>query len=134
MQFKLAYTRLNVSDFQKSRNFYRDILGLSLAFEDEWDGYCEFATGNVRLTLFDRKKLWYFVKNADNNTSALPNSTTVLTFVVKNLSDAIDHLKKSNIEILGEPVHHREFGFKSAYFKDPDGNIVSLEEKTDVTF
>ena len=51
-----------------------------------------------------------------------------VTFVIENLSELCDDLKKNNIEFT---VPEREFrpGVRIAMVKDPDGNIVEFVER-----
>lgn len=134
MKFQYIYTRLNVEDFQACKAFYRDVLGLSMKFEDDMDEYVEFDTGAACITLFNRQKLGDFIAGDEyNSLNYNPHSARVaLSFQVADLDAAIAHLKSHNVEILNPPTDYPDRGFISSCFRDPDGNLIEIEQMTDV--
>ncbi|MGB7414184.1 MAG: VOC family protein, partial [Thermosynechococcaceae cyanobacterium] len=66
MDFRYTYTRLNVENFQACKAFYRDVMGLSIKFEDDMDEYVEFDANSIRITLFNRKKLTDFIPTSES--------------------------------------------------------------------
>ena len=132
MQFQYTYTRLNVENFPACKAFYRDVLGLSIKFEDDMDEYVEFDAGSVRITLFDREKLPEFITR-DSDLNYDPHSArVVLSFQVSNIEAAIAHLQTHHVELLNPPTDYSDRGFISTCFRDPDGNLIELEQVTDV--
>lgn len=128
MQLKYTYTRLNVENFQACKAFYRDALGLSIKFEDDMDEYVEFDTGSTPITLFNREKLADFITRDGALNYDAHSARVVLTFQVEDLEAAIAHLKTFQVELLNPPTGYPDRGFVSTCFRDPDGNLVEMEQ------
>jgi catechol 2,3-dioxygenase-like lactoylglutathione lyase family enzyme len=105
----------------KARSFYKDILGLKLLSEDNYA--LEFdANGTLlRITIVQ---------------DFSPHPFTVLGWNVDNISSSIQQLNDKNIfcekygflEQDNSGVWTSPNGSKVAWFKDPDGNVLSLTE------
>jgi catechol 2,3-dioxygenase-like lactoylglutathione lyase family enzyme len=105
----------------KARSFYKDILGLKLLSEDKYA--LEFdANGTLlRITIVENFKPYPF---------------TILGWNVDNISSSIKLLNDKNIffekyDFLEQDksgVWTSPNGSKVAWFKDPDGNVLSLTE------
>jgi predicted enzyme related to lactoylglutathione lyase len=132
MDFRYTYTRLNVENFQACKAFYRDVMGLSIKFEDDTDEYIEFEANSMRITLFNRKKLTDFIPKTESLSYDPHNAQVVLSFRVQSLDDAISYLKSHNVELLTPAINYPDRGFLSTCFRDPDGNLIELEQVTDV--
>lgn len=52
--------------------------------------------------------------------------------VIENFLDAISHLKSKKVDLLAPPTHYPDRGFLSTCFRDPDGNLIEIEQMTDV--
>ena len=111
-----------VKDLDRARQFYEDTLGLKL--KDEWGG--EGATLKSGDTVI----------NVYRSEFAGTNKATALTFDVDDIETEVRELKDKGIffEHYDLPglkqqgdIHVGE-GMKTAWFKDPDGNILSLIE------
>lgn len=57
MKFKFVNTRVVVKDWQASRQFYRDVMGLTETFVSDIDMYAELTDGSVKLSLLAQEKL-----------------------------------------------------------------------------
>ncbi|MEB3358433.1 MAG: VOC family protein [Synechococcales bacterium] len=132
MDFHYIYTRLNVENFPACKAFYRDVLGLPVQFEDDMDEYVEFKTGGTRLSLFNREKLTDYVSRSEPLSYDAHSARVVISFEVSNMDEAIAHLEKHGVELVSQPTNFPDQGFVSACFRDPDGNLVELEQMTDV--
>jgi len=105
----------------KARSFYQDILGLRLLSEDNYA--LEFDANGTLLRVPIVKEF-------------KPFPFTVLGWNVDNISSSIKLLNDKNIycekyEFLEQDnsgVWTSPNGSKVAWFKDPDGNILSLTE------
>jgi catechol 2,3-dioxygenase-like lactoylglutathione lyase family enzyme len=118
-----ATPMIAVSNLDRARSFYEDKLGLET--KDEWGG--EGATLKSGDTLI----------NLYRSAFAGTNKATALTFEVDDIDKEVGELKEKGIlfehyDLPGlEPrgdLYVGEKGFKTAWFKDPDGNILSLVE------
>src|ERR1017187_5196735 len=105
----------------KSKSFYKDILGLQLLSEDNY-GF-EFNANGTRLRVIIEEEL-------------KPQSFTVLGWNVSDMASTIKSLNKKGIvcekydfldqDNLGIWISPGDS--KVAWFKDPDGNVLSLTE------
>jgi catechol 2,3-dioxygenase-like lactoylglutathione lyase family enzyme len=118
-----ATPMIAVKDLDRARKFYEDTLGLKT--KDEWGG--EGATLKSGDTLI----------NLYRSEFAGTNKATSLTFDVDDIDKEVSELKEKGIlfehydlpglEQRGD-LYVGEKDFKTAWFKDPDGNILSLVE------
>jgi len=117
-----ATPMIAVKDIDRARKFYEDTLGLKT--KDEMEG--ELLTMKSGDTLI----------NVYRSEFAGTNKATALTFDVDDIDSEVKDLKDKGIffehynmpglEQRGD-LHVAE-GVKMAWFKDPDGNILSLVE------
>jgi len=121
-----ATPMIAVKDLDRARKFYEDTLGLET--DDEWGG--EGVTLKSGDTLI----------NVYRSEFAGTNKATALTFDVDDIDKEVSDLKEKGVffehyDLPGlEPrgdLYVGESGFKTAWFKDPDGNILSLIEGGD---
>ena len=119
-----ATPMIAVTDLDRARTFYEGALGLKT--KDDWGG--EGATLESGDTLV----------NVYKSEFAGTNKATALTFKVDDIDEEISELKGKGIffekyDLPGlKPqgdLYVGEGGFKTAWFKDPDGNILSLIEE-----
>jgi catechol 2,3-dioxygenase-like lactoylglutathione lyase family enzyme len=112
---------VGVSDADKARAFYRDTLGLSLISED---GFAlAFGVGGVmlRVTLVNEVR---------------PQPYTVLGWQVKDATATARALAKTGVPLEryahvpqdDDGIWTAPGGAKIAWFKDPDGNILSIAQ------
>ncbi|WP_395340725.1 VOC family protein [Ningiella sp. W23] len=132
MQFKYLYTRLNVKSVAVSKKFYEDVLALETVFEDKSDDYVELDAGPIRLSLFSRAKMREFIPDENELKYEAHSAQVVLTFKVSDLQKSISYLKSKNVELLASPTTYSDRGFASCSFRDPDGNIIEIEEMSDI--
>ena len=117
-----ATPMIAVKDLDRARKFYEDTLGLKT--EDEMEG--ELLTMKSGDTLI----------NVYRSEFAGTNKATALTFDVDDIDKEVSELKDKGVffehyEVPGLKQQgdlHVAEGFKTAWFKDPDGNILSLIE------
>lgn len=106
---------------QQAKAFYQDILGFQLLNEDEYA--LEFDTGGTLLRVIIVPEL-------------KPQAFTILGWNVKDIEDVIRSLNEKGVvcgkfefmkqDALG--IWTSPNGSKVAWFKDPDGNVLSLTE------
>jgi predicted enzyme related to lactoylglutathione lyase len=105
----------------EAKTFYRDILGLTLLSEDNYA--LEFMANKTLLRVITVRDL-------------KPHPFTALGWNVKDISAIIKSLNLNNIlcekyEFLQQDdlgIWTSPNGSKVAWFKDPDGNVLSLTE------
>ena len=119
-----AIPMLAVKDLDRARRFYEEQLGLDA--REAMDGeVLEVRSGDS-------------VVNVYRSEFAGTNKATALTFDVDDIGEEVRTLKEKGIffEQYDMPGMDRQGdiyvaeGVKTAWFKDPDGNILSLFEDT----
>jgi catechol 2,3-dioxygenase-like lactoylglutathione lyase family enzyme len=119
-----ATPMIAVRDLDRARKFYEDTLGLKA--KDEWGEGVTLKSGDTRIELY-------------RSEFAGTNKATALTFEVDDVEKEARELKEKGIffEQYDLPGLQRqgdlyvgEGGFKTTWFKDPDGNILSLVEES----
>lgn len=117
-----AFSSFSVKDLRKAKEFYGDTLGLQASETPEG---LEIKLGTSAIFLYPKP----------NHT---PASFTVLNFPVNNIDEAVKQLKSLGIRFeqydLGDLKTDQDGiargpGPKIAWFKDPDGNILSVIEE-----
>jgi catechol 2,3-dioxygenase-like lactoylglutathione lyase family enzyme len=120
-----ATPMLAVKDLDRARKFYEDTLGLK-ELDDFGEGFV-VKSGDTRFNVY-------------RSEFAGTNKATALTFDVDDIDKEVRELKEKGIffEQYDLPGLQRqgdlyvgEGGFKTTWFKDPDGNILSLTESGD---
>ena len=122
--FKAAksFCSFSVSDLQKAKQFYGQTLGLDVTETPEG---LDLSTGNNSVFLYPKP----------NHT---PASFTVLNFPVDDIEEAIEELDSMGVKLEHYNLPDmktdsrgifRGPGHQIAWFKDPDGNILSVIEE-----
>ena len=117
-----ATPMLAVKDLDRARTFYQDKLGLKQV-DDFGEGFM-LKSGDTGITVYKSE-------------FAGTNKATALTFEVDDIEDEVEALKEKGIffekyDLEGltpkGDIYEGE-GMKTAWLKDPDGNILSLIEE-----
>jgi catechol 2,3-dioxygenase-like lactoylglutathione lyase family enzyme len=113
-----------VKDVDRAKKFYEETLGLKA--KDEWGEGVTLKSGDTTINVY-------------RSEFAGTNKATALTFEVDDIEKEARELKEKGIffEQYDLPGLQRrgdlyvgEGGFKTTWFKDPDGNILSLVEES----
>ncbi|HXS55549.1 MAG TPA: VOC family protein [Hanamia sp.] len=104
---------------EKAKSFYQDILGLRLISEDQYALEFDANGTSLRVTIVNELK---------------PHPFTVLGWDVDDVSSTVESLNKKGIvfekydfleqDHLG--IWKAPGGIQVAWFKDPDGNVLSI--------
>lgn len=113
--------RLLVSDYARTFRFYRDLLELPLDWGDESSGYAQFKLGGLTLALLERYDM----------AETLPvvpatGDRVVLTFAVDQVDEAFRTCCERGAEPAGAPQDRSDWGYRVAYLRDPEGNLIEL--------
>ncbi len=122
-----AIATISVKDADKARSFYRDTLGLRAL--DDRPGVATYRSGESKV----------FVYESDH---AGTNEATAATWVTDDVDAAVRDLKAKGVSFEHYPdlpglkiegdIHVADDGdMKVAWFKDPDGNILSIVSNGD---
>ena len=117
---------LVVSDLDRARTFYKDVLGASL--------YGEYGGTSI---VFDFNGAWLLVVTGGGPTADKPEHHLVppddrsrvshsMTIRVKDCQGAYETLKARGAKFLTPPVN---FGYEiRAFFEDPDGHLFEISQ------
>ena len=117
-----ATTMLAVKDLDRARKFYEDVLGLQRV-EDEDQEVIAYRSGKSTINVY-------------RSQFAGTNKATAITWEVDDINDAIRDLKAKGVAFEhyqipglrqeGDVYVAAQGGFRTAWFKDPDGNILNV--------
>jgi len=117
-----AATMLAVKDLSRARRFYEDVLGLEKV-DEEGDQLVAYRSGGSTINVY-------------RSEFAGTNKATAVTWEVDNIEDAIrdlkskgvafEHYKMPGLRQEGDLYVAETGDMRTAWFKDPDGNILSL--------
>jgi len=115
-----AIATLAVKDLGAAARFYEGILGLSRAEDDDAESMV-FESGDTTINVY-------------RSSFAGTNKATALTWSVDDVEDVVRTLKSKGVkfehydlpETKREGDIHVAGDIKVAWFKDPDGNILSV--------
>ena len=124
---RIHHISIICSDYERSKSFYTNILGLEIireTFRKERQSF------KLDLSLHGEYIIELFSFPAPPQRPSRPEATGLrhLAFEVDNLDNAIEQLKKSNI--ITEPIRIDETTNKRfTFFSDPDNLPIELYEK-----
>ncbi|MGH7241657.1 MAG: VOC family protein [Candidatus Saccharimonadales bacterium] len=113
-----------VRDLAMARKFYEDVLGLHDTVMDA-DYTVVYKSGDCVLQLYPSQFA------GTNQATAATWEVADIQAVVSDLKAkgvSFEHYNMPGLEMEGEDVHNMG-GEKAAWFKDPDGNILSLHSR-----
>ena len=111
---KIGYVNVFVRDFETSRRFFTDILGLELNSADDGFGYASFNAGPVSFAI------------AQTDDADLVGRHTGIGFMCDDIHATFEALTAKGVEFAMAPTD-QPWGGVLAIFKDPDGNAYYLD-------
>lgn len=115
-----AFSSFSVSDIQKAKEFYSNVLGLEVTDEPE---------GTLGLHLAGGAVVMIYPKGEMHT----PASFTILNFSVANIDEAATKLRAAGVtferyEGMGDDDNgiYRGNGPQIAWFKDPSDNVIAV--------
>jgi catechol 2,3-dioxygenase-like lactoylglutathione lyase family enzyme len=119
-----THATIAVSDLGRARKFYEDTLGLKV-FEERSDGVSYQDNSGGRFLIYPSQ----FAGTA---------KSTYMNFEVSNVEEAVKELRDRGVTFEEYDMPGLKTidgiaeiqGIKGAWFKDPDGNILSVGERT----
>ena len=117
---KYISTLIAVSDMEKSRQFYHDVLGMLVVADF---GANVSLDGGLVLQTLDTWKS--FIRT---NAVVLPNNAGELYFEHEDMDAFCEHLKQFDIRYV-HPLFEHRWGQRVVRFYDPDMHIIEVGEK-----
>lgn len=120
MKIRPGPIQIFVSDIEKAKNWYSDILGMKLVKE-----YPEFKCvlmklGDIEFDIGTPGPEW-----GDGWNTVKVGGRTPIFFETRNLIKTVAELKQKGVKFIEEP-QKRPWGEYKAVFADPDGNEFNL--------
>ena len=113
-------TLIAVTDLDKSRAFYRDVLGLTITTD-----FGPNVTFNGCIVLQTMETWIDFIKS---DYVMFDNRAAELYFETDNFDEILQRLESAKTEFVHPPLIHR-WGQKVVRFYDPDKHIIEIGEK-----
>jgi uncharacterized protein len=124
MDPRISIITLGVSDLEKTRNFYQNVLKLPLSKNSSSD-IAFFELKSIWLALFPAKELAEDA-NVSSDGSGFRKFTLAHNVRLKAEVDSLlNDVKAAGGEIT-RPARDTEWGGYDGYFKDPDGNLWEI--------
>ena len=112
---RLAYVNVQVADLGRSVAFFRDAIGLPLAFSNVAHGYASFNTPGAGFAL------------AQAPQGEIKGRHTGIGFMTEDLDAALAALAAKGVSFTRPPAREPWGGYM-AVFADPDGNTYYLDQ------
>jgi len=116
----LGWVLLYVKDLDAMRAFYRDQVGLAVAYEGP--GVVAFDTGPCMFELMARPEL-------DNPREGWERNVVLISFRVSDIEGAVEQLRSRGVEQVSEikyVVGVEDPQWRLAQFRDPEGNLFEV--------
>jgi lactoylglutathione lyase len=122
---ELTHIWLLVEDMPRALGFYRDALRLAVAAD--LGGFVELnANARFLLSLFLRSAMQESEPGIP--ISPVTGQHAALVFEVENLDTYCADLRAKGVELASAETDHTEWGLRTAFLRDPDGNLLCLYE------
>ena len=126
---KIDHVRLLVTHFAECFRFYRDAIGLTVKWGTETDTYGSFTGENkavVNLAIFDRRSMAEAIGNDHLPIDSTGQDKSMLIIGVEDVDAVVAKIQELGVNIIHGPHNYPDWGMRSAYLRDPDGNLIEL--------
>jgi catechol 2,3-dioxygenase-like lactoylglutathione lyase family enzyme len=128
---RIQHVGLIVSDLERSRGFYGQVLGLeevprppNFTFAGAW-----FRLGGTEIHLLAEADSTGGAGQGDPGPGLAKGMTHHLAFEVDDLDAACARLAAHGVQLAGGPIPRGD-GYVQAFFRDPDGHVLELFQHT----
>lgn len=126
---ELNTIRLLTGDFPMAFAFWRDVMGLSVAYGPDTPGvpagYAYFTLGAVGLELMSRDSFDAALGEAPP-VSTPTGRQTVLIFKVDDVDHSYTELVARGATVIAAPKDRPEWQARTAHLADPDGHLIEI--------
>jgi len=109
-------------------------MGFKVTWGNEDDSYASFTDRDgtePTLALFMRQAMAEVVDTSDLPSEAPCQDRFTLIVRVENVDAMCEELQEKGVEFKDGPENHPDWGIRSAYFRDPDGNLIEIYSDLD---
>jgi len=105
-------------------------MGFSVGWGREGDTYAAFfADEHIRLSIFKRELMAEEIGAAGLPSESRSQDRVALTFGVKDVARTVKDLKKKGAQFITPVIDHPDWGVRTIFLRDPDGNLLQLESE-----
>jgi lactoylglutathione lyase len=123
MALELTHIWLLVEDMPRALGFYRDTLGVEVLHD--LGNFVEFkANPQFQLSLFTREAMRQGEPGIALDLAGGQRAT--LAFEVGDLDGYCEGLRAKGVELVSGETNHPDWGLRTAFLRDPDGNLLCL--------
>ncbi len=121
---KLNNIRLLVNNFEKSFEFYNDILGLNCTWGDKNSNFASFDIGiSSGLAIFRAELMAETIGTPKNEIHAIDKFAIILE--VENVDKTFTDFK-DRIKFITKPKDMKTWGIRVAHFRDIENNLIEI--------
>jgi len=130
LKFNKAFSTVLVrNDFGVCFDFYTEKIGLVPIWGDRngpWTGFAMNEGEDYCFAIFSGDAQSAYRGYVQPSATAQPD-TISLGIPSDNVDEDYKRLKEAGVEFLSEPQTIEDWGMRCAYFRDPEGNLLSLD-------
>ncbi|MBD2068632.1 VOC family protein [Leptolyngbya sp. FACHB-671] len=126
-RFQLHHVTRSVNDAERVSQWYVDTLGFTIS-----DRFTLTRPNGSQVQVVRIETLGLQMNISEFDGSVAPDRTVDeqgwrhLAFQVDNVDQTYQHLQASGVQFLTEPFTYDPPGYRIAFFRDPEGNILEL--------
>jgi nicotinamidase/pyrazinamidase len=122
---QLTHIWLLVENMPVALTFYHETLGFQIA--SNLGQFVELdASQNFLLALFERRAMQESEPGIPVKPPAAEGQYAVLAFEIQSLDQFCEELHARGVQFAGGLTNHPEWGLRTAFLHDPDGNLLCL--------
>lgn len=124
---KLDNVRLLVTNFDEMFFFYRDKLGLDVAWGKEGDIYAQFKfPEGGDLAIFSGALMAQTIGTSDIRNTGQSHERFCLIVRVENVDEWHKKLTSKGVNFITPPTNRADWGIRTAHLRDPENNLIEL--------
>ena len=113
---------LFVDDLEAGKQFYQEVFGLPVTYEDEASAVFDF--GNTIINLLKTSEAHHLIA-PEPVAAASSGARMQLTITVDDVDAVCAELARRGVELLNGPMD-RPWGIRTAAFRDPGGHVWEI--------
>lgn len=131
MNLNFKGMRLLVCNYAACTEFYRDILGFELVYQDSNEEEADLKMGDTRLNLIKRQSMAEIIGSSDTPSADNATDNLALILTTQDLEATCSELEAKNVNLITKPMYRPQWGIKTVYLRDPDDNLIGIYQMTD---